>query len=107
MDNLETVCRSALKGFFNLLKRNEEYLKLRQKSVMNPDPQTDQTIELLEPQFETDFENFNKANKELIDYIQTVPDKIISFTVKQDKGIETTYSIELDKEDKLVIRNLS
>jgi len=108
MDNLESLCRTALKDFFSLLKKNEEYLKLRQKSIMNPDPGTDQLIELSEPAFETDFENFNKANQPLIDYLKTVPEKIISFTIRQEKtGIESTYSIELDTEDKLVIRNLS
>jgi hypothetical protein len=107
MDNLENLCRTALKDFFSLLKKNEVYLKLRQKSIMSPDPESDQTIELLEPAFETDFENFNKANLQLIEYLKTVPEKILSFRIKQETGFETTYSIELDKEDKLVIRNLS
>jgi hypothetical protein len=107
MDNLELVCRTALKDFFILLKKNEEYLKIRQKSVMNPDPETDRTIELLEPAFESDFENFNKSNQQLIDYLKTVPEKIVSFTIRREPDLEATYSIELDSEDKLVIRNLS
>ena len=107
MDNLEDLCRIALKGFFNLLKKNEEYLKARQKLLMNPGNQSEQTVELLDPQFERDFEDFNKNNGQLIEYLKTTPARSEEFKIMHGVGMEGNYTIELDKEDKLLVRNLS
>jgi hypothetical protein len=107
MDNLEDLCRSALKEFFTLLKKNEEYLKARQKLIMNPGNQSEQTVELLEPQFEKDFDDFNNNNIQLIEYLKTTPARSVEFKIKHGVDMEGNYTIDLDKEDKLVVMNLS
>jgi len=109
MDSLETLTKTALEGFFQLLERHEDYLKTRQlinSSVGVPLPETLGKLNLLERKFETDYKAFNKKHSQLIELIKKNPTKAVTLSVNKGLPSEGNFSIELDKDNNLTVKKV-
>ena len=75
MKNVEELTKTALHGFFNLLSKNEDYLKTRHMFNLtsgNPDPEILVKFEKLHNHFEDEYKIFNKSHLRLIEYLKTI-----------------------------------
>jgi hypothetical protein len=108
MENVEELYRKALNGFFNLLSKNEDYLKTRHlinHTTGNVDPEILKKFEKLHHHFEDEYKIFNQTHTRLIEYLKTIPTKSVTFNVKIGSPYEGNYNIELDQSNNLVVKN--
>ena len=107
MDNLEELTKSALNGFFNLLRTNEDYLKTRHlinHTAGNVDPEILEKFEKLHNRFEDEYKIFNQAHAPLIAYLKSTPTKSVTLNIKTGLPLEGNYNIELDPSNNLTVK---
>ena len=107
MENVEELYKTALSGFFNLLSRNEDYLKTRHMinyTTGNIDPEILEKFEKLHDHFENEYKKFNETHSKLIEYLKTTPTKSVRLNVKTDSARNGNYQIELDPSNNLTVK---
>ncbi len=107
MENVEELYKTALNDFFNLLSRNEAYLKTRHMinyTTGNIDPEILEKFEKLHNHFETEYKTFNEAHSKLIEYLKTTPTKSVTLNVKTGSAQKGNYQIELDSSNNLTVK---
>jgi len=108
MENVEELYKTALHGFFNLLSKNEDYLKTRHlinHTTGNVDPEILEKFEKLHNHFEAEYKLFNQTHTKLIEYLKTTPTKSVTLNVRMGLPHEGNYNIELDPSNNLIVKN--
>jgi hypothetical protein len=105
---MEELYKTALHGFFNLLSKNEDYLKTRHlinHTSGNVDPEILERFEKLHNHFEDEYKIFNQTHTKLIEYLKTTPTKSVTLSVKTGLPNEGNYHIGLDQSNNLIVKN--
>ncbi len=108
MENLEKLCKTALNGYFNLLRKNDEYIKTRHlinHTAGNVDPEILEKFEKLHNHFETEYKIFNQTQAQLIEYLKTIPTKSVTLNLGTGIPQEGNYTIGLDESNNLIVKN--
>jgi hypothetical protein len=108
MENLEKLCKSALNGYFNLLRKNDEYIKTRHlinRTAGNIDPEILEKFEKLQNHFETEYKIFNQTQAQLIEYLKTIPTKSVTLNLSTESSREGNFTIGLDESHSLIVKN--
>jgi len=107
MENMEELYKTALTDFFNLLNKNDDYLKTRHlinHTTGNVDPEILEKFEKLHNRFEDEYKIFNQTHSKLIEYLKTIPTKSVTLNVKAGLAQEGNYNIELDQSNNLIVK---
>jgi hypothetical protein len=108
MGNLEELCKTALNGYFNLLSKNDDYLKIRHlinHTAGHVDPEILEKFEKLHNHFESEYKIFNHTHARLIEYLKTTPTKSMTLNINTGLSLEGNYTIGLDESNNLIVKN--
>jgi pyruvate-formate lyase-activating enzyme len=109
MENVEELYKKALDGFFNLLSKNEDYLKTRHlinHTTGNVDPEILEKFEKLHDHFEAEYKIFNETHSKLTEYLKTTLTKSVTLSLKEGSAQEGNYQISLDPSNNLMVKRL-
>ena len=108
MENLNELSKTALRGFFHLLSKNDDYLKTRHlidHTAGKVDPEILEKFEKLHDHFESEYKIFNHTHAPLIEYLKTTPTKSMTLNISTGLSLEGNYTIGLDESNNLIVKN--